>query len=124
MLLQHLHFSALWNVVSTPCAPDCANRLLAYDLDNEFWPVIWAGWNILDLPQCKHSIDHFTENYVFPVQEIAFCRGDEELKGRCCEPLGIRAAPQIYLGSIGVWAGIRLYDAEKGRIGRSINPYH
>ena len=79
MLFSLLHFSALWNEVSTACILDCAKRFLTYDLDNELWPVIWTGGDVFDFPQSEHSIDHFAENYVFPVQEIAFCRGDEEL---------------------------------------------
>ena len=75
-----LHFSAFWDVVSTERTLDFVKHLLAYDLDNEFWPVIWTGWNVLDFPQRKHSIDYFTENYVCPVQEVTFCRGDEELE--------------------------------------------
>ena len=67
MLFSLLHFSALWNVVSTVSVPGCEKWLPTYDLDNEFWPVIWTGWNILDFPQCEHSIDHFTENYVLSV---------------------------------------------------------
>ena len=77
--ISRLHFSALWNTVSPARILDCARRLLAYDFNNELGPVIGTGWDILDFPQCEHSIDHFTEHYVFPVQEIAFRRGDEEL---------------------------------------------
>jgi hypothetical protein len=32
--------------------------------------------------------------------------------------------PKIYLGSVGVWAGIRLDNAERRKIPRSINLYH
>jgi len=54
--------------------------LFTYDFDHELWSVIWTGWNIFDFPQREHSIDHFTENYVFSVQEIALCRGYKELE--------------------------------------------
>jgi hypothetical protein len=67
MLFSLLHFSALWNVVKTACILDYAKRLLTYNLDNELWPVIWTGWDVLDFPQREDSIDHFTEDHVFPV---------------------------------------------------------
>lgn len=42
-------------------------RSLTHDLNNEFWPVIWSGRDILNFPQREHPVNHFTENYVFPV---------------------------------------------------------
>ena len=62
-----LHFSTLWGVVSTAHISHCAKWFLTYNLDNELWPVIRTGWDVLDFPQREHSIDHFTEDYVFPV---------------------------------------------------------
>lgn len=62
-----LHFSALWSVVSTGRILDRAKRFLTYDLDNKLGSIIRTRRDVLDFPQREHSIDHFTENYVFPV---------------------------------------------------------
>ena len=81
-MLFYFTFLRTLDMVSTVCNQDCAKQLLTYDFDNELWPIVRTGWDVLDFPQRQHSIDHFAENYVFPVQEIAFCRGDEELEDK------------------------------------------
>ena len=62
-----LHFSTLWNVVGNMCIFECAKRSLTHDLDDELWPVVWTSWDVLDLPQREHSVNHLAKNYVFPV---------------------------------------------------------
>ena len=53
--------------VSIACIVDCVKLSLTHDLDNELWPVIWPGRDVLDFPQCEHPVNHFTENYVLSV---------------------------------------------------------
>ena len=54
-------------------------RSLTYDLDGQFWPVVWTSWDVLDFPQRENAVNYFTKNYMFSVQERAPRRRDEEL---------------------------------------------
>jgi hypothetical protein len=49
------------------------------DFDSKLWSIVWTGRYSFNFPQRQHPINHPSKYNVLSVQEIAFCRSDEEL---------------------------------------------
>lgn len=50
------------------------------NLYGKLGPVVRTCWDVLDLPQGQHAINHFPEHNVLSVEEVAFGCGYEELR--------------------------------------------
>jgi hypothetical protein len=57
----------------------CQGHEHTRDFDCELRSVVRPRWDVLNLLQREHAVDHFSK-HVFPVQEITGCRRDEELQ--------------------------------------------
>jgi hypothetical protein len=65
------------------------NRLHTDDLHDQLWSVVLSRRDILDFTKRQHAVDDLAKNHMLSVQEIAFCRGYEKLRGLRSQKCGI-----------------------------------
>jgi hypothetical protein len=87
----------------------------------EFWSIVRARRDILDLAQCEHAVDNLAKDDVLPVKEIARSGRDEELykftlrKTKDEEGITLKTT---YLAAVRVGTRIRLYVVSVSQIKR------